>query len=452
MADLYNQLDKSSPIVIVGAGTFGLSTALELLRGGFVDVTLVDPYPPPSPLSAGNDINKIFQYNVDSLFYSQLAWESYDLWKTDPVYKDSFYESGIIYAASTSEKKIDLDNRMKLLQSRGIEFRKLYNHQDFSNLIALETPENGITNELGSRFKNWYGYFQSSNCGWVNARHTLETAFHEIIKLGGKFICQEAKSLIVDNGIVTGITTSLESIYGDRVVLCAGAQSYKFLDFKNQLLAKCFTLAHIKVNSEEAAKLKSMPVILNLNEGFLFEPDENGIIKVCNEFPGYINFSQSNNTPNADNGINDSINNSIPLYVNNIPYEAEVQIRDFLKQVFPAIATRKFESCKLCWCTDTPDRHFLITTHPQLSNLILGTGDSGQGFKYMPIIGKYITSYIIGSSNSLVPPEIRNCWKWRPDQGQNRDIYCLQNRSGGSDKVRNLCEIKQWSHEKEQII
>lgn len=70
------QIPLDSRIVIVGAGTFGLSTGLELLRKGYKTVTLVDPYPPPSPLSAGNDVNKIVQSTVDNKFLSELALEA----------------------------------------------------------------------------------------------------------------------------------------------------------------------------------------------------------------------------------------------------------------------------------------------------------------------------------------------------------------------------------------
>jgi len=52
---------KSSSILIVGAGTWGCSTALHLTRRGYTNVTLVDPYPVPSPISAGNDVNKIVE-------------------------------------------------------------------------------------------------------------------------------------------------------------------------------------------------------------------------------------------------------------------------------------------------------------------------------------------------------------------------------------------------------
>lgn len=48
----------SSNILIIGCGTWGSSTALWLARSGYKNVTVLDPYPVPSAISAGNDVNK----------------------------------------------------------------------------------------------------------------------------------------------------------------------------------------------------------------------------------------------------------------------------------------------------------------------------------------------------------------------------------------------------------
>ena len=48
-----------SPIVIVGAGCFGLSTAYHLLKGGFTNVTVLDRAEElPAKDAASTDLNK----------------------------------------------------------------------------------------------------------------------------------------------------------------------------------------------------------------------------------------------------------------------------------------------------------------------------------------------------------------------------------------------------------
>lgn len=55
------ELTKKSKILILGGGTWGCSTALHLARRGYEDVTVLDAHPIPSPISAGNDVNKIVE-------------------------------------------------------------------------------------------------------------------------------------------------------------------------------------------------------------------------------------------------------------------------------------------------------------------------------------------------------------------------------------------------------
>jgi sarcosine oxidase/L-pipecolate oxidase len=51
-------MDKKN-ILIVGGGTWGCSIALELARRGFTNIKVLDALPFPSPIAAGNDLNKI---------------------------------------------------------------------------------------------------------------------------------------------------------------------------------------------------------------------------------------------------------------------------------------------------------------------------------------------------------------------------------------------------------
>jgi sarcosine oxidase / L-pipecolate oxidase len=52
-------VSKDEPLVIVGAGCFGISTAYHLLQRGFKDVTILDRSEKlPAPDAASSDLNK----------------------------------------------------------------------------------------------------------------------------------------------------------------------------------------------------------------------------------------------------------------------------------------------------------------------------------------------------------------------------------------------------------
>ena len=428
-------VDPDKSILVIGAGTFGLSAALEILRRGHKNLTILDPYPVPSPLSAGNDVNKIFQTAVThSEFHTMLSFESYKKWKSDDVYKPAFHETGVLYGATKPETHKEIEEDYQWLNEKG-----------FEELHLLERPEDylkllNVQNDADlKRFQSWKGFYQKTHSGWMFASLALQRAAQECISLGAKIITDTAEELLLDKSTQKCIgvhTSSGNDLLAERIIIAAGASSVKLFDFEGQLLAKCWTLAHIKLTNDEIQQLKDTPVIIDMDRGFMFEADAFGDLKFCNEFPGYINMEKYM-YKTGEKTV------SIPAYKDAIPEEAEEQMRDLLRQVHPHLADREFNVAKICWCTDTTDRYFLIDEHPQHEGLIFATGDSGKGFKYMPVVGEYIASVALEGRDAL-PDEKREAWKWRPEQALNRDIYNVQNRYGGSNKVKDIKDIGKW--------
>jgi len=67
-------VSKSDAIAIIGGGAFGLSTALELSRKGYTNITVFEKDEEiPSRWSAGNDLNKIMRAEYEDDFYTDLA-------------------------------------------------------------------------------------------------------------------------------------------------------------------------------------------------------------------------------------------------------------------------------------------------------------------------------------------------------------------------------------------
>lgn len=155
-----------------------------------------------------------------------------------------------------------------------------------------------------------------------------------------------------------------------------------------------------------------MTVVDNHELGFFFEPDpKTRWIKICNATQGY----QSKRPVNAD-----GVSYSMPRYASDhpedgIPKEAEEAIRKFIDAVNPQFSGRPLLGARICWCTDTADQHFLISRHDKYPELLLGTGDSGHGFRFLPTIGSYIADAFEGNSRGL-----KDEWKmgeraWRKD-------------------------------------
>ena len=63
----------------------------------------------------------------------------------------------------------------------------------------------------------------------------------------------------------------------------------------------------------------------------------------------------------------------------------------------------------------TPDENFLISPHPHCKSLYVATGGSFHGFKFMPILGKYIVQMIFGELDQ----ELAKAWAW--DRGHSEE-------------------------------
>lgn len=77
---------------------------------------------------------------------------------------------------------------------------------------------------------------------------------------------------------------------------------------------------------------------------------------------------------------------------------------------------------RLCWYTDSFDNHFVIDHVPDTPGLMVATGGSGHGFKFLPNLGKYVVDKI---ENNFSDDSVINKWKWRgfaPGQKTHNEI------------------------------
>ncbi|NXT80231.1 SOX oxidase, partial [Zapornia atra] len=58
-----------------------------------------------------------------------------------------------------------------------------------------------------------------------------------------------------------------------------------------------------------------------------------------------------------------------------------------------------------CLYTNTPDEDFILDRHPKFSNIVIGAGFSGHGFKLAPVVGKLLCELSLGEepSHSMAP-------------------------------------------------
>jgi sarcosine oxidase/L-pipecolate oxidase len=432
-----SQLTKNTSIIIVGAGTWGCSTALHLARRGYKNVTVLDPYAVPSPISAGDDVNKILEVaNFEVSRFTEdgkkeesasetLLKAATEGWLKDPVFAPHFHHTGLIVAATTPEARAQLN------ASNGPSVETGWVKLEDKDAFQATMPKGVLTGD----FPGWQGWWLKKGAGWVHARKSMQSAAKEAERLGVKFVTGEREgrvtSLLYENGDVAGaVTTDGKQHRAGRTILAAGASAAQIFPMKNQLRATAWTLAHIKMTEEERKLYKDLPVLFNIERGFFMEPDaDNGELKMCDEHPGYCNF--------GEDGLSE------PFAMRQVPKESETRLRLLLRETMPHLAERPFSFARICWCADTPNRAFLISKHPDYAGLVLAVGASGHGFCHIPSIGGFIADELEGT----LDPKLKESMRWRPETAVNRDWKDLQGRFGpeGSNRVMDFKEVKEWT-------
>ncbi|KAJ4246819.1 hypothetical protein NW762_013371 [Fusarium torreyae] len=109
-------VSRNDLILIVGAGSFGLSTTVHLLRAGFKDITVIDKEDDvPSAYSAANDLNKIVRAEYEDDFHRELTLKAIDALKT-PLFAPHFHQVGFINTCTPAAPKeaVDTMNRIRV--------------------------------------------------------------------------------------------------------------------------------------------------------------------------------------------------------------------------------------------------------------------------------------------------------------------------------------------------
>ncbi|KAK7561914.1 FAD dependent oxidoreductase [Phyllosticta citricarpa] len=422
-------------VIVIGSGTWGTSTALELAKRGYTNVTCLDKRPFPSVDSAAYDLNKIIRTEYDEELYSEMAIEAIQAWLSPYrcfVKLITDLSTGWLVTTSGDPEaarrlRQAYQNLVDRDQAKGVEF--VEGKDDIVKHVPQLAKAKGIA--------DWKGFW-NPQAGWAHARKALEKVGSEAMKLGVKFIGGPSGQMtglsLSPSGSLLGIKVASGAIHSaSHYILCTGAASPALLPslLAPHLWSKCWTLGHIECSDDELAAFAGCPVVDNRELGFFFEPDpETRRIKLCNEFQGY----QYRVGRTVDERTGKPLAFSLPYYASEhpgegIPNEALAGMRRLIDAVLPQFSGREIVGASICWCTDTADRHFLIDRHPSFPQLLLATGDSGHAFKFLPTMGSYIVDALEGK-----PRGLRSEWSLREREWGHDD-------SRPGERVKDLREV-----------
>lgn len=393
--------NSNTSILIIGGGTFGLSTAYRLAKAGYKNVTLLEQSSTiPAEISAGNDLNKIIRAEYEDPFYTELALKAMEEWKA-PLFSPYFHQTGFLVGTSPKAPEKSKRSLAKSLTSVSSHPAFQGKIQPFNSREDIRTIAPVFDGPM-----NWVGYLNHF-AGYAHAADALKAVYAGCCALDVKVhLGDGAKSLLFDVDTCVGArTTSGKEYRADRVVLALGASLHALLpQVGKQITSIAFGVAHIRLTTEEALRLRGIPVTYARDLGFFMEPDPStNLLKLAPAGAGYTNFVR--------NGV------SIPLDDNGwIPRQDETNIRNLLRDTLPGLANRPLINKKLCWCADTADSEYIIDYVPGTKNLVVATGDAGHAFKMLPVVGDWVKDILEKGEQDL------RRWRWKEGQEAGGDV------------------------------
>lgn len=379
-------------IIIIGAGIFGVTAALELAERGH-DIKLFDPGPLPHPDASSTDISKAIRmdYGADE-FYMDLmetAFEGWDAWNAkwpQPLY----HQDGVLFLSRTA------------LQPGGFEYDsyellKKHGHQ----------PARITSETLRQKYPAWNsanypdGYF-NPRAGWASSGKVVSQLILDAQAAGVALHEGEDFEQLIEKGSkVSGIRTRAGEDYAaDYVIVSAGAWTPVILPhLENIMWSTGQPVMHFKVEDAQAFQAPQFPVWgadISNTGWYGFPAKDDGTLKVANHGPGW---------------------RTDPQGERRIPDGEEDRFREFIAETFPRIADAPKIGERLCLYCDTWDGNFWIDHDPDREGLILCTGGSGHGFKFAPVLGKITADVLEGKPNKFA-----HRFSWRnPGQLANED-------------------------------
>lgn len=367
---------STSDFLVVGAGIYGVTAALELRRRGYT-VTLIDPGPLPHPLAASTDISKVvrMEYGQDRQYMQMVdrAIDGFLAWNQE-LGETLYHNTGVLMLTQQPMQQVP------------------YNWESYKLLLAEgHSPQRMDSAAIAQRFPAWNAGryvdgFYSPRGGYAESGRIV-SALHALAQRAGVMLHegQTADELLGAPGRVTGVRTREgATFHADHVLVAAGAWTPVLLpELEGVMKPTGHPVFHLKPKNPTLFTPPNFVVFTaDISRtgwyGFPFHPRE-GVVKVANH------------------GVGVRLH---PEKDERVVYESDAaHLRRFLTETFPALADAEIVYTRRCLYCDTLDEHFWIDRHPARDGLSVSAGGSGHGFKFAPVLGALTADVVEGKAN-----------------------------------------------------
>ncbi|NXA05372.1 SOX oxidase, partial [Sapayoa aenigma] len=364
--------------IVIGAGIQGSFTAYHLAQS-HRDTLLLEQFFLPHSRGSSHGQSRIIRSAYHEEHYSRMMPDSFHLWqKLEAEAGTSLCrQTGLLVLGPAGDPKLEGCRR-----SLGVD------HVLDAAALAQRFP--------GFRLHAGEVAVLDSTAGVLFADRALR-AVQEVFRRHGGTLRDGEKVLRIEPGAMVTVTTTVGVYRAPRLIITAGAWTGTLLEplgLRLPLQPLRIDVCYWREKQPDSTSTGSVSPCF-LAKGLSQAP--HGIYGLpALEYPGMVKLCHHHGSPTdpekRDQAPSGASRPDIAVLSN--------FVSNYLPRLEPQPAVME-----TCLYTNTPDEDFILDRHPKFSNIVIGAGFSGHGFKFAPVVGKLLCELSLGEepSHSLAP-------------------------------------------------
>ena len=367
---------QNAKIVVVGLGAMGSAALYHLARRG-VAAAGIEQFELGHALGSSHGFSRIFRDIYEHPEYIKLAEATIPLWQEldAGAAEKLMYFTGLLYFARPGNENIA--KRIEAMGSLGRQVECPTPQDVAARYPALRLPPDAVT-------------CFTARAGLLNVGRCILEHLKQAQRAGAT-VREQVRVHRVDISQETPLLeTSAGQVRCDRLIISPGPWAPEIL------------------------KELALPLRVTRQQEFYFLPKERARYKpgqlpvfgdMDTKFYGFPDYGPGVKTADDGHGVKTS-----PAEVDRtLDLDKRDELQAWLSSIMPDSGFSYVEGTT-CMYTSTPDRDFVIGTHPGNANVLVAAGFSGHGFKFSTLVGKILADLAADGSTEY-PIE-----RFRPDR------------------------------------
>ena len=351
-------------VVVVGGGVMGLGTACALVRRG-ASVTVLESFAVAHERGSSHGLTRAIRHEYGPHgIYTDMVARSFDLWND--------LQSGATQTLYTETGVLTLGHEddghtlpgYEVMRERGLPV-ELLTPAECKRRFPQFSPEHYAVATFNPRG----GMLHASDC-----LHALA----DRLRSEGGTLREHAAVRAIDpepEGIHVTIENG-ETLVADRVVVTVGPWIHDLLpDLRLPVRPTHQQVLYLGGLPSDRFGVGAFPTFLASMEYYGFPLQGSGWLKVASHVFGP---TQNPNEPQRVNA--DEVR----------------RVRDWVARTIPEAAEAPLAATDLCMYDLVADEDFILDRHPADQRIVIGSGFSGHGFKFGPLIGELLAALTLG--------------------------------------------------------